>query len=124
MYTYKDLHFYEWMLNELKKEHPDTDATKIEELIIETKRVLRSKNKKESDGTFIADDWDGYIRKFPLPESITTREDAYEYFREYEYIHYQPTYYDCTGQAFTSWFKIFRKPDGRFWAYHRVSRDV
>lgn len=67
---------------------------------------------------------DGYVLKFPLPENITSAEDADEYFREYEYLYYRPSAYDCTGQHFTSWYKIFRKPDGRFWAYHSVSVDV
>ena len=37
--------------------------------------------------------------------------------------HYYPSAYDCTGQAFTSWYKVFAR-GGRFWAYHRVSVDV
>ena len=125
-YTYKDLHLFEQMLKELKQKNPDMDITQFDKIVIEKKRTIRRLNKIEDCGsTIVRDDGiDGYVVKFPLPESIDNAEDADEYFREYEYIHYRPTYYDCTGQAFTSWYKIFRKPDGRFWAYHSVSLDV
>ena len=39
------------------------------------------------------------------------------------YRPYYPSAYDCTGQAFTSWYKVFVR-GGRFWAYHHVSVDV
>ena len=59
----------------------------------------------------------------PLPEYIETMDEAVSYFEDYEYRHYYPYAYDCTGQAFTSWYKVFAR-GGRFWAYHRVSVDV
>lgn len=33
------------------------------------------------------------------------------------------TAYDCTGQAFTAWYRIV-KMQGRFFAYHDVAYDV
>lgn len=122
-YTYADLHFYEWMLDELKKQ-PQAKPEKIEDRIVEIKRQLRAHNRYTGDRTVVHDDGDYHIVKFQLPEDIQTKEEAREYFRECEYIEYRPTYYDCTGQRFTSWYKIFQKPDGRFWAYHCIGRDV
>lgn len=66
---------------------------------------------------------DGYVELLPLPEHLETVEDAVNYFEDYEYRHYYPSAYDCTGQAFTNWYKVFRRR-GRFWAYHSVAVDV
>lgn len=126
-WTYSDLHFYEWMLGEMKKS-PTSKPEVVEERIIEIKRYLRRKNKveqiKREEKTVVHDDGDYCIIKFLLPVDIQTKEEANEYFREEEYISYRPTYYDCTGQLFTSWYLIFRKPDGRFLAYHAIGMDV
>ena len=122
-YTYSDLHFYEWMLHELKKQ-PNSKPEHVEALIVDMKRKLRAESKRVDDRQTVFDDGiDGFIVKFPLPEYIETREDADEYFREYEYIRMIPSAYDCTGQSFTSWYKIFQKSDGRFWAYHSIRFD-
>lgn len=122
-WTYSDLKFYEWMLSETKKVTNGKQEV-IEDRIIEIKRKLRKEAKRASDHVTVHDDGDYCIVKLPLPADLKTEEDAKEYFKEYEYIHYRPTYYDCTGQWFTSWYKIFQKPDGRFWAYHAIGIDV
>ena len=64
-----------------------------------------------------------FAELLPLPEYIETMDEAVSYFEDYEYRPYYPSAYDCTGQAFTSWYKVFVR-GGRFWAYHRVSVDV
>ena len=46
-----------------------------------------------------------------------------EYFDEYEWIHAEPSQYDCTGQVFTSWRHIFPR-NGRFYVYHCFGVDV
>lgn len=126
IWTYKDLRFYESVLKELKKQ-PGSNPEYFEELIIEQKRKIRKHNKSnaEYDRTIVRDyGMDGYVEKFLLPEGIATMEEANEYFEDYERIYYMPSPWDCTGQAFTSWYKIFRKPDGRYLAYHSVGRDI
>ena len=59
----------------------------------------------------------------PLPKTITDEETAREWFEYNEYMHIRPSMYDCTGQLFTSWYKIIER-NGRFYAYHCVSLDV
>ncbi len=66
---------------------------------------------------------DGYIELVKLPAIVESVEDAKEFFKAFLEIVYRPTYYDCTGQAFTSWYKIFKR-NGQFWAYHSVGFDV
>ena len=69
---------------------------------------------------------DGYIELVSIPEVIDTldgEDGADEFFKTFLEIHARPSMYDCTGQAFTSWFKIIERR-GRFWAYHCVCFDV
>ena len=122
-YTYSDLHFYEWMLHELKKQ-PNSKPEIVEAKIIDMKRQLRANSKRVDDRQIVRDGCDSFVAKFPLPEYIETRQDAVEYFKEYEYIRMIPSAFDCTGQGFTAWYKLFQKPDGRFWAYHCIGMYV
>ena len=122
-WDYRDLAFYERMFSEMLK-NPDFNREPFEAKIISMKRKLRANNKRANDRVIVRDDGiDGYAEKFPLPYCITTPWEADEYFREYEYIRLRPSAYDCTGQSFTAWYKIFRKPDGSFWAYHSIAYD-
>ena len=100
-------------------------SARNEEKIVEWKKAVRKYLKKPVSEKILVRDrgMDGYVIRYPLPEYIETAEDAEEYFEECEYIHYRPTYYDCTGQAFTSWYKVYRAKDGRFWVYHSIGFD-
>lgn len=59
------------------------------------------------------------------PESLDRvhKEIADDWFRATRYLEYFPTPYDCSGQKFTSWYKLFRRR-GHWFAYHCVSIDV
>ena len=125
-YTYTDLRFYEKAYDMFKNQEGNNKKA-FEQLIIDCKKYLRKKNRIDSEyEKVMVKDYgiDGCVIKFPLPVHITTKEEADDYFMDYEYIYYRPTYYDCTGQTFTSWYKIFRRTDGRFMAYHRISIDL
>lgn len=66
---------------------------------------------------------DGYMELVKLPVTVESVEDGEEFFKAFLEITYRPTYYDCTGQAFTSWYKIFQR-GGQFCVYHSVGFDV
>lgn len=66
---------------------------------------------------------DGYITRVILPAYIVDADDAEDYFQCYHHIPYYDKGYDCTGQAFTSWHRIFHI-NGRWVLYHSVSYDV
>lgn len=66
---------------------------------------------------------DGYVIRLPLPDRIKTEEQAKHYFETQIYMECRPSQYDCTGQLFTSWYKLFLR-NGRWWAYHSVGCDV
>lgn len=69
---------------------------------------------------------DGYIELVSIPEVIDTldgEDGANEFFKTFLEIRARPSMYDCTGQAFTSWYKLFKRR-GQFYAYHSVCFDV
>ena len=134
-----DLQIAYWMLRDYQGKHENSQmkeylATmnaeqkkkvqrKIKALKTEIRRYHR--DYPVSENVLVRDyGIDGYIVRFPLPDWIEDKEDGRVWFMENEYIHSRPSYYDCTGQAFTSWFKVYKHSDGRWWAYHRVSFDV
>lgn len=102
----------------------DVKNPKAVQLVIEAKREIRRYTKPVNDGRrIIKNDEEGYIELVELPERLADEADAAKYFEENVFIHYHPTYYDCTGQLFTNWYKIFRRT-GKFMAYHSVGIDV
>lgn len=66
---------------------------------------------------------DGYVELVGIPYVFETMEEADEFFRDFIYLNCYPSVHDCTGQAFTSWYKLFKR-NGQFCAYHRISFDV
>ena len=96
-------------------------TSKTEEYIKNLKASIREYNKQSTgtDKTIVKDyGFDGFIELFELPDV----EDPVAYFEENEYIHCEPSQYDCTGQSFTGWYKIFKRR-GKNMVYHRVCTD-
>ena len=126
---YEDILMWKQLM-EMNKGNPDIKWDVINERLIELKRKARRANRNSDyhfhpeESVVFPNDFESAFFKYPLPEYITTFEDAEEYFEEYERIECRPSMYDCTGQRFTGFHHIFRKPDGRFWCYHRIDMDV
>lgn len=89
------------------------------------KRAIRNYLHTERLMSKIVKDYgiDGYVLLMDLPDFLETQEDAEEYFKQRHVMRSIPSMYDCTGQAFTSGYKIFKRRD-RFFAYHSVCFDV
>lgn len=66
---------------------------------------------------------DGYIELLSIPDVFDTKEDAADFFEHFIQIDCPNSPYDCTGCAFTNWYKLVRRR-GQFWAYHSVGFDV
>jgi hypothetical protein len=102
----------------------------IHDAIADEKHAIRQyyKRRQATDyfqRTIIHDDGiDGYIIKSLLTKVPLTEEEAEVMFREEEFIPKTYGPYDCTGTAFTSWYKLYEKPNGEWWYYHRVAFDV
>ena len=108
--------------NTYKVDHPETLA----QCIIDTKRAVRryTHREVEYDRRIVKDNGiDGYIALERLPADIRDLTEANFFFEQFMTCHYRPSAYDCTGQAFTNWFKVFPR-NGGFYAYHSVSFDV
>lgn len=101
------------------------EPDKIKRHIIELKRSIRKYGNSKAPSREIVQDngIDGYVVKIQLPEWVETKEEAEEYMEENEKLEMRPSQWDCTGQAFTSWYKVFNT-NGSWRAYHSVGFDV
>lgn len=102
------------------------DPAKVAAHIEKLKREIRLFVNRPTgyDRRIIHDDGiDGYISLERLPDDISSLEEAKRFFEDFMELHCTPSMYDCTGQAFTNWFKVFRR-NGAFYAYHSVSFDL
>ena len=66
---------------------------------------------------------DGYVLLITLPEWVQNKQDAIYYMVQNEVMECRPSQYDCTGQHFTNWYKVFCRR-GRWMAYHSIRVDV
>ena len=108
------------------------DNAAIKAMIDETKRNLRkwtNRYNRDADGCLhrIVKEYgiDGFVELVSLPDDICNMREVEEYFRDNVYMECAPSMYDCTGKAFTGWYKLFMKhSEGSFYAYHSVCMDV
>lgn len=121
--AYETLSLYGKLLSECEDIEPK-NMKLVKEKIAEQKREIRKFYKRGNDRRLVKDNGiDGYVLLIELPETLENKRDAEEYFEKNEEICAVPSMYDCTGQAFTSWFKVFKRRD-RFMAYHSICFDV
>ena len=109
-----------WYMLKTNEEHPFDKQDHIPEL---KRNVRKYSHKPVKEERIIRDTFDDCIRLYPLPERITSEDVAKEYFEEFERVHYYPSPYDCTGQWWTTGYKLINK-HGRWWVYHFMSHDV
>lgn len=121
----KMAYFYLKTLEEL-----DTKSNHIIRTIKDQKQAIRRYTKRDflDNINFVFQyivgdtDWAIYKAQLMCPKNSTYKK-AKEAFMEYCYIPCPESIYDCTGEPFTSNYKIFRKSDGSWWCYHIVSYD-
>lgn len=111
------------------------DRKLVSEYIVDQKRELRKYSHKNTHELMAI--WagiverriawsygiDGYVELITFPEEIDSARLAEELFRAYIRMEYRPTYYDCTGQHFTRWYKVFKR-GGRYCVYHSIGIDI
>lgn len=99
----------------------------VKNLAATVKREIRAYNNRPAPDSRIVEEHgiDGYIELVQLPNELDEADnaDADEWFRANRYYEFYPTAYDCSGQKFTSWFKLFRRR-GHWFCYHSVCIDV
>ena len=98
----------------------------VKNLAATVKMEIRAYNNRPvSNVRIISADYDGRLELVQLPDELDKahKADAANWFRNNCYLEAYNSQYDCTGQEFTSWYKLFRR-QGHWFAYHSVSRDV
>ena len=98
----------------------------VKNLAATVKMEIRAYNNRPvSNVRIISADYDGRLELVQLPDELDKahKADAANWFRNNCYLEAYNSQYDCTGQEFTSWYKLFRR-QGHWFAYHFVSRDV
>lgn len=99
-------------------------SPKMKDYTDRLKKAIREyRDRTASEERVVRNSSDSLLTVFPLPRNLETEEKAAEYFEANHYRECTPSPYDCTGQIFTVWYKIFRR-GGQFWAYHATAMDV
>ena len=94
---------------------------KIKELKEGIRDYFRRMNRETA--RIIKWDFESEIIMEEIPELINTKEAAEEWFMSCRYREVRPSIYDCTGQLFTAWHKIYKR-NGKYIVYYCVCRDV
>lgn len=100
----------------------------IDEMLVETKRKIRALNHRSApqpDGVIETGgiNHDCSYIEIVLLEPSFSREEAEAFFEEHMFRGYVYYSWDCTGQHFTQWHRIFRTPRG--WKiYHSIGIDI
>lgn len=92
----------------------------------EIKRRLRAAIKPQEPDRKIfyrKNENDCFYEFFLLPADVRTIEAAREFFDEFVRREYVPTYYDCTGQWFTSYAKFYDFGADGIACLHRIDCD-
>ena len=122
------IHIAERSLQEQAASYTPEASQAMKDNLIDWKREARRYMRRERESLadlprLVKNDGiDGYTVLLPLPQNLANADQAEAWFLDNEYMEYIPTYYDCTGQLSTSWYKIIQK-NGRYYAYHSISRD-
>lgn len=118
------------LLASIRDDVPATAAEQKSSLaacMVSIKKEIRAYNNRPAPDSRIVEERgiDGYIELMRLPDELdkVNEDDAAEWFRANRYLEFFPTPYDCSGQKFTNWVKLFRRR-GHWFAYHSVSIDV
>lgn len=114
------------LIQETIRENPTVDREKANETVVKCKKDIRSyyRRQREELNTSLVKDYgiDGYIEKIELP-FMFSKDEAKRYVESNIVMEYYPSQYDCTGQCFTSWYRVFKNSKNRYICYHRVSVD-
>lgn len=94
----------------------------VRSYVDDVKRDLRAfYHRPEGRVKIITADYDSGWQLFTL--AAKTKEDADAEFNALYYRDCVPSQYDCTGQMFTIFYRLFKR-NGRWMAYHHFAMDV
>ena len=67
--------------------------------------------------------YDGHYELVSIPDVFKTKGEAELFFNDFLKLDYKHSPYDCTGQCFTAWHKIFKRHN-QYYVYHHICYDV
>lgn len=110
--------FCDFMVKQAQAQGMNTGKT--QKYILDLKQAIREYNHRKPDRRIITGDYDSVLELVDVPQGVT---DIDAWFDENERRVCVPSQYDCTGQAFTSWYKVCKRGDG-YKVYHKINFDV
>lgn len=116
--AYKRLKLYEEVSKKYNNKGVEIEINKL-------KVDIRNYHKKPIDERIVqVDGIDGYVKLVYMPRYFDDlgKDKVKKYFEEHYVLGRSNSMYDCTGQAFTSWFTVVRR-GGRWVVYHSISFD-
>lgn len=123
--AYEALNFLRSVYDSLRGQYEYKELATMRNLITRQKTAIRTYTHRHTPEypLCIRCDSDSCMLLDKLPDSIGTEAEARTHFVHNFYIP-RPCYaYDCTGQAFTTRYKVFRRHNA-WYAYHFMSRNV
>lgn len=112
--------FIEKAVKMAKAQGLSMDDTKAQAYINDLKQAIREYNHRKTDRRIITGDYDGVLELVDVPQGVI---DIDAWFDENERLVCMPSMYDCTGQAFTEWYKVVKRAGG-YKVYHSIGYDV
>ena len=130
---YREAHAWIRLLEEALERNGFGKPEGIRKEIADQKREMRRWANRSSaidvgmgfkvERRIVKNDFESGIVLESIPEVFDDEESATEFFEDFLKMEYQWGPYDCTGQIFTTWYKIFKR-NGQYWAYHAQAMDV
>ena len=112
--------FVEKAVKMAKAQGLSMDGAKAQAFINDLKAAIREYNRRKTDRRIITGDYESVLVLVDVPQGVT---DIDAWFDENERRICAPSQYDCTGQAFTQWYKIVKRAGG-YKIYHSIGFDV
>lgn len=123
--AYDALDFLRRVYDGLRGLYEYKDLASMRNLITRQKAAIREYNRRPVPEypACIRCDSDSCMLLDKLPDGINTEAEAVAYFEREHYVPRPCSAYDCTGQAFTTRYKVFQRR-GAWYVYHFMARDV
>lgn len=112
--------FVEKAVKMAKAQGLSMDGAKAQAFINNLKAAIREYNRRKTDRRVITGDYDGVLYLVDVPQGVA---DIDAWFDDHERRFCLPSQYDCTGQAFTQWYKVVKRAGG-YKVYHKIGYDV
>ena len=103
--------------------YDDDQLAHPKEFLVELKRSVRKYLHRPPITTRMVANFGDSCITLDIWDDMESYEAVVDKFMRTQYMEYRWSPFDCTGQLFTHWYKIWEK-DGKWLVYHCFGRDV